>query len=178
MSQRNSGYTRQTNETYETPAWVSRVLVDSYLRGLCTQLWDPANGPNSKLAHALRGEGFCVTATNSDFLAIRALPDSRIEAIVTNPPYGFGGRTAHHFIAHALNLAPIVATLLKVDFDSGKTRSSLFGNCPHFAGKIVLLDRIVWFEPAIAEPSENHAWYLWHRGHRGPPTIHYARRRK
>jgi hypothetical protein len=176
MAQRISGYEREANETYETPAWVPKVLADGFLRGLCTHVWDPANGPNSKLAHALRDQGFCVTATNSDFFAHRALPDPNIEATVSNPPYGRGGRLAHRFIAHALNLTPIVAMLLKVDFDSGRTRSSLFGECKYFAGKIILLDRIVWFEPAIASPSDNHAWFVWHRDHYGPPENHYARK--
>lgn len=27
----------------------------------------------------------------------------------------------------------------------------------------VLTKRIVWFEPAIASPSANHAWYIWKR---------------
>ena len=176
MSQRSSGYPRQANECYETPAWVPRILAGGYLRGRCTHLWEPANGPNSKLATALRAEGFDVLATSDDFLAKRALPDAHIEAITSNPPYGSSGRLAHCFIAHALNLAPIVAMLLRVDFDSGKTRSSLFGQCPHFVGKIVLTDRIAWFDRAGAAPSDNHAWFLWDRQHRGLPTIRYARR--
>jgi hypothetical protein len=176
MAQRISGYERVDGETYETPSWVLKVLADSFLRGQCTHVWDPANGPNSKLALALRDQGFVVTAPNSDFLVQRALPDPSIEAVITNPPYGFGGRLAHRFITHALSLTPIVAMLLKVDFDSGKTRSALFGDCRYFAGKIVLLDRIVWFEPAIASPSDNHAWFCWHREYSGSPEIHYARK--
>jgi hypothetical protein len=29
----------------------------------------------------------------------------------------------------------------------------------------------VWFEPVIAQPSENHAWHLWSWKHIGRPTI-------
>jgi hypothetical protein len=176
MAQRISGYARQANETYETPAWCAQIVADGYLRGHCKHVWDPADGPSSRLAVALQAQGFTVTATADNFLAKRAPPDPSIEASVMNPPYGWNGRLAHRFIAHALNLTPIVAALLKIDFDSGKTRSPLFADCPHFVGKIVLLDRITWFEPAIASPSENHAWFLWHRQHQGPPTIRYARR--
>jgi hypothetical protein len=175
MSQRVSGYPRQPDETYETPRWVSQVAA-ARLRGRCAYLWDPANGPGSKLAQALRAEGFHVVGTNDDFLLKDSLPDPRIEGIITNPPYGPNGRLARAFIAHALNLAPIVAMLLRVDFDSGKTRASLFGNCASFVGKIVLTDRITWFDRAGAAPSDNHAWFLWDRQHRGPPTIRYARR--
>jgi hypothetical protein len=67
-----------------------------------------------------------------------------------------------------------VAMLLKVDFDSGKTRRHVFAECPAFVGKVVLTERIVWFEPAIAQPSENHAWALWSWKHIGRPTISYA----
>jgi hypothetical protein len=176
MSQRVSDYPRQANECYETPAWVSRVVA-AYLRGRCAHLWDPANGPGSKLANALRKEGFYVIASNDDFLLKRALPDTRIEAIITNPPYGPGGRLACEFIQHALTFVPIVAMLLRVDFDSGKTRTTLFGECAAFAGKIILLDRIVWFEREPAAPSDNHAWFIWdERRRKGPPTISYARR--
>ena len=125
---------------------------------------------------ALRAEGFSVTATNNDFLQQRALPDTHIDAIATSPPYGSSGRLARAFIDHALTLVPVVAMLLRIDFNSGKTRAHLFGECAAFVGKIVLLDRIVFFEPAIAQPSDNHAWFLWDkRRRRGPPTISYAR---
>ena len=87
------------------------------------------------------------------------------QALVTNPPFGKRGELAEAFIRHALELEPpIAAFLLRVDFDSAKTRRDIFQNCPFFAGKIVLLDRIVWFErEGAASPSENHAWFIWSR---------------
>jgi hypothetical protein len=176
MSQRVSGYARVFADTYETPAPPVRALVP-YLRERDLQfVLEPANGPRSMLAQTLRNEGFHVTATGSDFLACTAMPDPGIEGIVTNPPFGSGGRYAEVFIEHALALAPFVAMLLRIDFDSGKTRTRLFGDCPFFAGKLILLDRIVWFpREGKAGPSENHAWYLWDRRHQGAPTIRYAR---
>jgi hypothetical protein len=99
----------------------------------------------------------------------------RIDGICTNPPYGVSGRLACQFIAHALELVPVVAMLLRVDFDSGKTRTNLFRDCKTFDRKIVLLDRIVWFERKGAQgPSDNHCWLIWNVRHRGPPTIGYA----
>jgi hypothetical protein len=72
---------------------------------------------------------------------------------------------------------PVVVMLLRVDFYSGKTRTNLFRGCKAFAGKIVLLDRITWFErEGAAGPSENHSWYILNKRHKGPPTIGYARR--
>jgi hypothetical protein len=177
MSQRVSGYQRQLDDVYETPSWVTQVVAP-YLAKFCLRPWDPANGPRSKIAQALREYGFNeVVATNDDFLTRKALPHDRVDGICTNPPFGYGGRLACQFIAHSLDLVPVVAMLLRIDFDSGKTRVNLFRDCPDFDRKIVLLDRIVWFEREGAKgPSENHCWCLWNKRHRGPPTINYARR--
>jgi hypothetical protein len=135
MSQRQSGYPRQPNETYETPSWVTQVVV-SYLRKHCLHIWAPADEEASRLVLALRTEGFTVTATADDFLARTCLPHPRVNAVVTNPPFGQGGRLACQFIAHALELVPVVAMLLRIDFDSGKTRTNLFRDCQAFAHKI------------------------------------------
>jgi hypothetical protein len=143
-------------------------------------VWEPACGDGAMVA-VLRKHGFKVTGTDivngQDFLNGCRQPTA-YDAIVTNPPYGLGGKTAERFTEQALlytkSRRGVVAMLLKVDFDSGKTRGHLFAECPAFALKIVLTERIVWFEPKIANPSENHAWFLWSWRHRGPPTIAYA----
>ena len=104
---------------------------------------------------------------------------------VTNPPFGKGGRLATAFIAAGLRRLPIggtLALLLPCDFDSGKTRSRFFGDCPDFVGKIVLRRRVKWFEhpdpdKAAITPKENSAWFLWNRSPirvRRPPVILYA----
>jgi hypothetical protein len=176
MSQRSSGYARQPLDEYETPPWVT-LAVEPYLMKQCVHLWDPANGPQSKIARALRDRGFEVIATNDDFLTRDSPPSDRTQAIVTNPPYGSQGKLACQFINHALELVPIVAMLLRVDFDSARTRTSLFRDCEAFARKIVLLNSITWFErEGAAGPSDNHAWFIWNKRHHGPPAISYARR--
>jgi hypothetical protein len=76
-----------------------------------------------------------------------------------NPPYGSNGRSqlAADFISHALKLeARRVIMLLGVDFDSAKTRTDLFRDCPQLSRKIVLIDRIKWFD-GPSSPSDNHA---------------------
>lgn len=98
--------------------------------------------------------------------------------IICNPPYGESKRCelAMRFIEHALTL-PVarIAILLRNDFDSAFSRQHLFRWCPEFAGKVVLLNRIKWFE-GTSGPSDNHAWFLFSRTHLGPPVIHYAAR--
>lgn len=176
MSQRASGYERRPNEDYPTPAWVAAVIA-GYLRGRALYVWEPAAG-NSAFAKALAAHGFKVDMTAGDFLQHATPPHDRIDAIATNPPYGDDRRAdlARAFIRHALSLKiRTVAMLLRVDFDSGKTRVDLFRDCPAFAGKIILLDRIKWFD-GPSSPSDNHAWFIWDRQHRGRPWLDYAER--
>lgn len=176
MSQRISAFQRQSDDTHETSRWVTHIVVP-YLRKHCLRVWEPADGPTSLLAQTLGEAKFRVVASRHDFLSIDRLPDPQIDAIGTNSPHGLGGRLASQFIAYALELAPIVVMLLKIDFNSGKTRTPLFRDCKAFAHKIVLLDRIVWFDlEGAAGPSENHCWVIWNKRHHGPPTISYARR--
>jgi hypothetical protein len=173
MAQRVSGYDRVADDRYETPEEITATIVP-YLTKLALRIWEPAHSPNDKLGHALRVAGFRVTSTKGDFLQSRKLPDARIDAVVTNPPYGKSGKLAEAFIRHALDLqVSHVAFLLPVDFDSAITRALLFGECQEFAGKIVLLRRIKWF-PGDSGPSTNHAWFLWERPRRGLPALRYA----
>jgi hypothetical protein len=175
MSQRPSGYARRPDEDYATPEWPV-LLLAPFLRGWSvTAVWDPAAG-SGKMAATLNAAGFAATATTSDFFAFGAPPEPETGAIVTNPPYGSDrrGALASAFIAHAIRLdVRLVCMLLRVDFDSAKTRAPLFRDCGFWSGKIVLLDRIRWFE-GESGPSDNHAWFVWDKAHKGAPWIRYA----
>jgi hypothetical protein len=173
MSQRNSGYARQRDEAYDTPAPPVRALAPFLRQRGASQLWDPAAGAGN-LVRTLREEGFQVTGTSDDFLARSSAPPG-VDTIVTNPPFGIAGKLACRFMEHALEITPIVVMLARIDFDSGRTRTHLFRDNPTFAQKVVLLHRIVWFECEGAPgPSENHCCCIWDQRHRGPPTIAYA----
>ncbi len=173
MSQRPSGWARQPNELYETPAWVTRALIPHlpWTGGAC---WEPAAG-SGKMADVLRTD-FSITATDADrgepFLGFACAGEAK--AIITNPPYN----QAQPFIEHGLKLMEpcrgMVAMLLRVDFDSAKTRAHLFADCTAWAKKVVLLKRIVWFTDGDKSPSYNHAWYIWSHRHEGPATIAYS----
>lgn len=176
MSQRHSEYKRRGRDDYPTPAWVIRVLAP-YLSKRAKYIWDPAPGVSGKMVRALRAEGFTAFGNRRDFLKCDELADPSVQAIVTNPPFGGGGKLACQFIEHALTFdVELVCMLLRIDFDSGRTRQHLFGQCPQFAGKIVLLNRIDWW-PGPATSSTNHAFFCWERKHKGPPTLSYAERR-
>jgi hypothetical protein len=131
VSQRRSGYPRRLADDYPTPAWATLVVVP-YLRPRIDHACDPAEGEGA-MVRVLNQAGVPTIGTGGDFLAQTRLPDPRINTVITNPPYGYSGKLARQFIEHALELVPIVSMLLRVDFDSGRTRPRLFRNCPAFA---------------------------------------------
>lgn len=177
MSQRDSGYERRERDLYETPGWVTDVVVNHIPMSLLdSTIWEPAAG-SGKMAGALRLRGFKVDATDiagdvpADFLTIGR---ATAAAIITNPPY----EKAREFIEHALDLMRpnkgLVAMLLRTDFDHAKTRQHLFSECEQFKKKVVLTKRIKWFEESKGSPSFNHAWFIWDWKHEGPPTLAYG----
>lgn len=194
LSIRASGFARIPAELYQTPAWVLDVLaMHINLTGL--SVWEPACG-EGHMVRALQAAGAHVTATDIhehgfegqadtfDFLApMPRTQEFYFDSIITNPPYGPGGRTGVAFIEKGLERIPaggLLALLLPVDFDSASTRAHLFADCPDFAAKVILRRRIMWFDPPAGEkvstPSANHAWFIWERSHvrRGPAISLYG----
>jgi hypothetical protein len=196
MGKHETGYARIERDHYPTPVWVIAALAEHVdFRGLT--VWEPACG-DGRMVEALLGLAGCsrVYATDIangyarqdeilDFLsglAPKLLPRSP-DGIVTNPPLGTRGKTAEAFIDAGLRQIAgggFLALLLPNDFDSAKTRSRFFGDCPHFIGKVTLTRRVKWFnhpDKPDRNPKENHAWCLWARDalrvHR-QPIILYA----
>jgi hypothetical protein len=175
MSQRVSGYERKERDSYETPAWVTEVIV-KYINGNHC-VWEPAAG-SGKMVEALRRHGMEVIGTDitsgHDFLSAPGLCNSDVTAILTNPPYVL----AREFIERALRLTEpvrgVVAMLLRTDFDHAHTRRHLFGDCRQFWAKVVLTKRIKWFQDSKGQPSFNHAWFLWSWAHDGVPMLAYG----
>jgi hypothetical protein len=117
-----------------------------------------------------------------DFLSAQAPKLPRFDGIVTNPAYGYRNALSVAFIKRGLErIAPagFLALLLMHDIDSGGTRTDLFRDNPHFAAKVVLTRRIIWYERTDGKreaPKENHAWFVWTGQHVRRPTIFYAPR--
>jgi hypothetical protein len=194
MAKHEAGYARVERDFYPTPPGVvSDALAEHVdLRGLI--VCEPACG-DGRMAEALRLQG-CARVYTSDIVDRGTGEDEVLDflsaqmpnlerppdAIITNPPFGQGGKRATAFIEVGLKrLSPgrLLALLLPCDFDSAKTRARYFGDCPDSIAKIVLRKRIVWFQRddgIYAAPKENHAWFLWQRSllrtHR--PFILYA----
>jgi hypothetical protein len=174
MTTRGADYKRRKNDDYPTPPEVLDVLFDCIA---FDDVIDPACGKLKRVLKAAKRRG--LDATGSDIISGCSFfeYDNCERDIITNPPYGDRrGTLALQFIEHALWLSErhrkLVAMLLPIDFDSGKSRAHVFQH-PAFALKIVLLDRIRWFNGQSG--STNHAWYLWDWDHHGAPIIKYAR---
>ena len=193
MGKHETGYARLERDLYPTPPWVVSALAEHVdLRGLTVH--EPACG-DRRMAEALLLAG-CARVYTSDIVDHGAGQDETLDflsaqmpnlerppdAIITNPPFGQGGRLATAFIEVGLTRirrdGGLLALLLQSDFDSAKTRARYFGDCPDFVAKIVLRKRIVWFprDDGVREaPKENSAWFLWQRTLlRTPPIILYA----
>jgi hypothetical protein len=175
-----SAYQRVKDEPYPTPPWVARAVLRYMAK--YEVIWEPAAGAG-RLVRAMRRAGREVVSTRSDFLKRKTIPQ-KVTSIVTNPPYGKGGRLAVAFIEHALALMQrdqwdaditMVAMLLRIDFDSARGRTHLFRDCKEWSRKIVLLDRVLWFPNADGVmPSTNHAWFVWTKYRKASPVISYA----
>jgi hypothetical protein len=194
MGKHGTEYPRIGRDFYPTPHEpvkdLSRYLD---LRGLIG--WEHACG-DSRMAQSLLILG-CARVFTSDIVDYGNKQDAvfdflsageperlpRCNLLATNPPFGKSGRTAVAFIEAGLRRLPIggtLALLLPCDFDSGKTRTHLFRDCPHFVGKIVLTQRVVWFlrnDGKKEAPRENSAWFIWQRNPLltpRPPVLLYA----
>lgn len=164
-----SNYTRKDNEFYETEPWAVEALLPCVPPVADEIIWEPAAG-NHAIANVLKAHGHKVITSDiitydvqhdfcGDFFEISE--KTKCTAIITNPPYGKGNRTAARFAEHALELCDgWIALLLTAKFDFGKTRQHLFKDNQRFWGKIALLDRISWTGDGHTG-TEDHAWYVW-----------------
>ena len=126
MSQRCSGYTRQPNDFYQTPAWVTLALLP-HLPRQPKLVWEPASGEGAILgvlmANHIKAIGTDISGGH-DFLAHTVLPPG-VDSIITNAPFNKGPQ----FVRHALGLLEsgrgFAAMLFRTDFDHAKSRASL-----------------------------------------------------
>jgi hypothetical protein len=175
MSQRVSGFARIPDEQYQTVPWPVHALLRHLPKPQCA--WDPCDRGDGLLIDTLVRCKTNAVGTEHDFLLINE-PPVGVDTLICNPPYGENrrGEMAVAFIEHALALkVPRIAMLLRCDFDSAITRQHLFRNEPRFAFKLVLLNRIKWFD-GPSSPSDNHAWFVCIQDNEDLPTIRYISR--
>jgi hypothetical protein len=120
QTQRHS-YAERGLDLYETPACAVEALLR--VEKLPLRIWEPACGRGA-IVNVLRAHGHQVVATDiadyglpikppgywgRDFLLETKAPEGT-ELILTNPPF----RIAEPFVAHALELYPLVIMLLRL----------------------------------------------------------------
>jgi hypothetical protein len=167
------------DDVYETPDVAVRALLD--VEQLPRHIWEPAAGRGS-IVRVLRDAGHAVTASDLvdygcsdstprvDFLMERQAP-AGVEAICTNPPF----KLAAPFVAHALELVPYVAMLLRLQCLEGMKRSPLLDIGPlarvhFFKNRLPMMHRDQWEGPRSTSQVA-FAWFVFPRDHQGPTTI-------
>jgi hypothetical protein len=176
-----SQFERVEGDFYPTPAWVTECLLSTVtLRG---PVWEPCCGDGA-IAKVLTAAGHAVVATDLvdrnygrggvDFFRTSRVPDG-CRAVVTNPPYGAGGRAAKAaynmlaFTDHAIRLAHKaegqLALLVRLQWIAGKRVASLLSDA-RMRSVIVLTRRIQWFDhgEATKTAQHHHAWIFFDFG--------------
>ena len=164
-------------DLYETPG----VAVEALLRAeqLPHRIWEPAAGKGA-IVRVLRDQGHAVIASDifdygglhfvGDFLAQKQMP-AGCEAIVTNPPY----QIAEAFVAHALELAPLVILLLRLAFLESERRCGILegrglARVHVFRKRLPMMHRDQW-AGRKANSGMAFGWFTWVRGYNTGPTI-------
>jgi hypothetical protein len=172
-------YKERGMDLYETPP----VAVEALLRveRIPHRIWEPACGRGA-IVNVLRAAGHEVIGSDlvdygrpdffsrRDFLLERKLPKG-CEAIVTNPPY----KLVEEFVAHAIEICPLVIMLLRWAFYESDRRSDILEDCGlariHcFRNRLPMMHRAGW-EGRKANSGMAFAWFVWDRSHTGPTTI-------
>lgn len=167
------------DDLYETPP----VAVHALLRveTLPLHIWEPAAGRGA-IVNVLRSAGHKVIASDlvdygdpthfsrRDFL-LEPFPMG-CEAIVTNPPF----KLAEQFVAHAIEICPIVVMLLRLAFLESDRRRSILENCGlarvHiFRKRLPMMHRDGW-NGRKATSGMAFAWFVWDRAYRGAVNLH------
>jgi hypothetical protein len=168
------------DDAYMTPPVATEALLRHVK--LPRRLWEPACGDGTGILDVLLLHGHIVVgsdlvnygrrdcASGKDFLKERK-KFAGCRGIVTNPPY----KLAEAFVAHALDLCPLVVMLMRLAFYESERRCKLLENrglkrilC--FRKRLPMMHRRGW-EGRKANSGMAFAWFVWERGFAGPTTI-------
>lgn len=176
MSQRKSGYIRRASDSYHTPIWPTQLVLRAEGFGPGVGVYDPCCGAGHILRAAM---SLGCPAAGADILGglyakRNFLEDSEIPFgwdVVSNPPFGIAVQIIEHALALTREFLGKVVMLLRVDFDSGKTRRHIFEDHPAFVCEYKLTSRIRWanLEQKDDGPSQNHSWFVWDWANPRPP---------
>lgn len=167
---------READDFYPTPPEGTHRLLA--VEGFTGNIWEPACGDGA-ISRELEAAGHTVRSTDLvdrgygaarvDFLMEWA---DRADNIVTNPPF----KMAEEFARHALALADRkVALLCRLAWLEGLGHKELFTSTP-LARVWVFSKRLHMQRARQAQKTDAggmiaFAWFVWERGHDGPPTL-------
>jgi hypothetical protein len=168
------------DDVYFTPPESTEALLRRVK--LPRRLWECACGDGTGILDVLRAHGHEVIGSDlvdygrpdcfwrRDFLMERKVPDG-CEGIVTNPPY----KLVEQFVAHALELSPLVVMLLRLAFYESERRCAILEDCGLkqilcFRKRLPMMHRRGW-DGRKANSGMAFAWFVWDRSHTGPTTI-------
>ena len=168
------------DDAYMTPPCATEALLRHVT--LPHRLWECACGDGTGILDPLRAAGHEVIGSDlvdygrpdvfwrRDFLMERKVPDG-CEGICTNPPF----KLAAQFVAHALELSPLVVMLLRLAFLESERRCAILEErglqrilC--FRKRLPMMHRRGW-DGHKGKSGMAFAWFVWDRGHAGPATI-------
>jgi hypothetical protein len=165
-------------DLYETPPCAIEALFGA--EKLPHWIWEPAAGRGA-IVNVLRDRGHAVIASDlvdygfplhfaGDFLAQTKAPVG-CECILTNPPF----QIISGFVAHALDLSPLVIVLARLAFLESTRRTKILehrglARIHVFRNRLPMMHRAGW-TGARASSAVAFAWFVFERGHRGPTTI-------
>jgi hypothetical protein len=171
-------YDERGFDLYETPA----VAVEALLRveQIPHRIWEPAAGRGA-IVRVLRDHGHGVIASDihdygfplhfvDDFLLQERMPIG-CDCVLTNPPF----QIAERFVAHALELAPLVIMLLRLAFLESERRCSILegrglARVHVFRKRLPMMHRDQW-AGRKANSGMAFAWFVWERSHTGAIVI-------
>jgi hypothetical protein len=171
-------FAERQSDCYETPPCATEALLR--VEKLPHWMWDPAAGRGA-IVNVLRDRGHAVIASDlvdygfplhfvGDFLVQTKAP-VECECILTNGPFQIIGE----FVAHALDLAPLVIVLVRLAFLESTRRTKILehrglARIHVFRNRLPMMHRVGWAGPR-ASSAIAFAWFVFERDHRGPTTI-------
>jgi hypothetical protein len=164
-------------DCYTTPA----VAVEALLRveQIPHRIWEPAAGRGA-IVNVLRDHGHAVIASDvfdygglhfvRDFLGESKAP-AGCDCVLTNPPF----QIAERFVAHALELSPLVIMLLRLAFLESERRCSILegrglARVHVFRKRLPMMHRDQW-AGRKANSGMAFCWMIWDRSHTGATVI-------
>ncbi len=172
---------QRANDLYETPLEATLALLA--VERLPSILFEPCCGRGA-ITRVLRAHGHTVHSFDlvdygspdqdsaaRDFLLERELPPGT-QGLVTNPPY----KLANEFVAHAIELCPLVIMLLRLAFLEGMKRTAILehshlARIHVFRNRLPAMHRDGWTGPKVSTATA-YAWFVWDSQHPGPPEFH------